>query len=66
MTKEMNDIANSYNEAQGQMLRAIELAESIVKANRGYMAIYKPLRTNHLNNNKQMDDGPSFRLIILI
>lgn len=51
MTKEMNDLANSYNEAQGQMLRAIEIAESIVNANRGFMNIYEPLRDKVLIHN---------------
>lgn len=39
----ISKIADGYTEGKGQMLRVIEIIKAIVKANDGFMAIYRPL-----------------------
>lgn len=44
LASELDEIVSAYTEGQGQMLRAIEIIQSIVKANTGFMAIYEPMK----------------------
>lgn len=43
-------ISDGYNDAMGSLLRALEIIEAIVNANKGFMAIYKPLSEEVLIN----------------
>ncbi len=51
LASELDEIVSAYTEGQGQMLRAIEIIQSIVKANTGFMAIYEPMKKKVFESN---------------
>lgn len=49
--KKMTD---GYEEGKASSLRAIEIIKAIAKANKGFMAVYEPLREKYLENGEDL------------
>lgn len=50
LVEEMSKLVDNYNSGQLQAMRAIEIVESVVKANYGFMKIYTPLFQDAFKN----------------
>lgn len=53
IVKDMQVIVDGYTEGRAQLYRVIEVAQSIVKANEGFMYIYKQLKTKVFDCNQE-------------
>lgn len=47
-------MADGYEEGKASSLRAIEIIKAIAKANKGFMAVYEPLREKYLENGENL------------
>lgn len=52
IVKDMQTIVDGYTEGRAQLYRVIEVAQSIVKANEGFMYIYNQLKTKVFDRNQ--------------
>lgn len=52
MVSALSKITDGYLEGQQSMIRAIEIINSIIKCNEGFMAIYAPLRKKYLEEDQ--------------
>ena len=54
IVKDMQVIVDGYAEGRAQLYRVIEVAQSIVKANNGFMHIYNQLKTKVFDRNQML------------
>ena len=54
IVKDMQVIVDGYAEGRAQLYRVIEVAQSIVKANKGFMHIYNQLKTKVFDRNQML------------
>ena len=47
-------MTEGYEEGKASSLRAIEIIRAIAKANKGFMAVYEPLREKYLENGESL------------
>ena len=52
IVKDMQTIVDGYTEGRAQLYRVIEVAQSILKANEGFMYIYNQLKTKLFDSNQ--------------
>ena len=52
IVKDMQTIVDGYTEGRAQLYRVIEVAQSILKANEGFMYIYNQLKTKLFDCNQ--------------
>lgn len=60
IVKDIQIIVDGYSEGRAQLFRVIEVAQSIVKANEGFMFIYNKIKTKVFDNN-QMPSIPEIQ-----
>lgn len=51
LIESINQMAEYYTEGQAKLFRIIELIKAITQSNKGFMAIYAPLRDKYLGDN---------------
>lgn len=52
----LSDMVDGYNAGQANALRAIEIIKAIAKANKGFMAIYEPMRKKYIEQQSASVD----------